>query len=231
MITTTITIKSTTMKNIILLAAALAAGSASLAAQAQTGGGENTTPAVASGTALAENRGAAGNAGDVAGSRGVQRKSYLTIGWNNSTLVNLAPFVFALAITATVMGIRASFRLAGQRSTNEILQALIEKGQPIKPELIESLKGLQEGRPVRDSRAGAFAGAGCLKWGLVMLAAGAGLLIMREEAGWIVLLIGAALALYAAIAAWSRPKSDTARGGADSDNSGNSGNTNSGLQA
>jgi hypothetical protein len=71
------------------------------------------------------------------------------------------------------------------KMTHQTLRIMIEKGEPVTPELVVALKS-------KNRRRGSHDPYGYLAWALILGAVGGGLLMLSERAGWIVLLIGAA---------------------------------------
>lgn len=111
----------------------------------------------------------------------------------------ITPFAFALGI----FGMIFYSKHRRQKTANETLRALIEKGMPLTPELIDSLKQLQSpDEDAFDKRYNDF------KAGMVLVATGLGLCWMGVNAGLVILSVGLALLVCAAIIAWSRAKSN-----------------------
>jgi hypothetical protein len=112
------------------------------------------------------------------------------------TLVALAPFVFVLCILVIIF----YFRYRRNKMANEILRAMIEKGIPITPELVDSLKNKQSGAFRQTPFAEGFpfpkrSRHRCLLPGLILAGIGMALLFSNghhSTGGWIVLFIGIA---------------------------------------
>jgi Domain of unknown function (DUF6249) len=94
-----------------------------------------------------------------------------------------APFIMVISIIAIVF----YFRHRRNKMAHETLRAMIEKGMPVTPELIASLKsrGIKNGET--RSR-----GAGRLLVGLILVGVGIGVVAMMGKAGLIPLFIGVA---------------------------------------
>jgi Domain of unknown function (DUF6249) len=106
------------------------------------------------------------------------------IGGDGITLIALvsvvAPFFFVFLIIAAFL----FARYRRNRMLHETLRVMIEKGVPIPPELI-----MPQGRSVRR-------GTRCdLRYGLIMIGLGVGLLVLSLRIAWIALFIGAAFLL------------------------------------
>jgi hypothetical protein len=71
------------------------------------------------------------------------------------------------------------------RMAQETLRLMIEKGQPLTPELVIAIKSKNRSRGAHDPQ-------GYLALGGLIAGVGAGLLLIHQKAGWVVLLIGAA---------------------------------------
>lgn len=77
------------------------------------------------------------------------------------------------------------FRQRRNKMMQETVRLMLEKGAPVTPEIITALKSKDRARSGVDP-------FGYLAWGLILTAVGSGLLVMHIQAGWIVILIGAA---------------------------------------
>ena len=112
-------------------------------------------------------------------------------------LIPLAPFMMVIAVIAIVF----YFRHRRNKMMHETMRALIEKGVPITPELVESLKIKKNAptalksdpRPHND-----------IRLGLILVGVGAGVVIVAGKLGWIVLFVGAA---YLAVGLFERNNS------------------------
>ena len=131
-----------------------------------------------------------------------------------AALAVVAPFLFSAVIGLGVIGIAAAARIRRNKLANETLRALIEKGQPLTPELIDSVKQLQSPDNPLASRARHMD----LRAGLVLVAAGAGVWWLGARAGAVILLVGVALLVCDAIIAWLQSKSGNRPSGAAATN-------------
>ncbi len=108
-----------------------------------------------------------------------------------SILVPLAPFVMVVAIILVIF----YFKHRRHQMMNETLRAMIDKGQPITPELLDSLKGNKNG--VAGPGAGSIGGnfirqRNDLRTGVILMGVGLGILFLAGKPGWIVFFIGLA---------------------------------------
>jgi hypothetical protein len=108
----------------------------------------------------------------------------------------MANFMFAqnIIIIMTVMtawvlvvGIVFYFKHRQNKTTNETLRAMIEKGLPITPELVESLKSKRSKSETEGSRSHMD-----LRKGLILTGVGIGVILLCGKVGWIVLFLGLA---------------------------------------
>jgi hypothetical protein len=100
-------------------------------------------------------------------------------------LVPLYPFVMAVAIIIIVF----YFKHRRHQMMNETLRAMIDKGTPITPELLNSLKGNKNGVGVF----GSFVRQrNDLRTGVILMGIGLGILFFAGKPGWIVFFIGLA---------------------------------------
>jgi hypothetical protein len=83
-----------------------------------------------------------------------------------------------------VLGLVAAGHLRN-KMTHQTIRTMIEKGEPVTPELVVALKSKNRQRGAHDP-------CGYLAWALILAAVGGGLLLISERAGWIVLLVGVA---------------------------------------
>jgi hypothetical protein len=113
-------------------------------------------------------------------------------------LVPFAPFVMIVAVVAIAL----YFKHRRNKMAHETLRAMIEKGVPVTPELIASLKsrGIKNGET--RSR-----GAGRLLVGLILVGVGIGVVAMTGKAGLIPLFIGVAF-----LVVWFVERKDTNNG-------------------
>jgi len=149
-----------------------------------------------------ENQGAPDGASHRAKSRADNASRSLPFG---VTVMAVAPFVFVLALVLGIVGIAAASQNRRSKLTNETLRALIDKGQPLTPELVDGLKQLHS----RNVRSGLSRRQFVdLRAGLVLVAVGGGVWWMGVRAGVVILLVGVALLVCAAIAAWWQAKSN-----------------------
>ena len=113
-------------------------------------------------------------------------------------LVPLAPFAMVVAI----IGILAYSRFRRHKMANETLRAMIEKGMPITPELVDSLKSK---RSLGANYQGGQRPRNDIRLGLILVAVGAGVVMLAGKPGWIVLFIGVA---YLAVGLFERNNSN-----------------------
>ena len=107
-------------------------------------------------------------------------------------LVPLYPFVMAVAIIIIVF----YFKHRRNQMMNETLRAMIDKGTPITPELLNSLKGNKNGVGVF----GSFARQrNDLRTGAILMGTGLGILFFAGKPGWIVFFIGLAYLIVSRI--------------------------------
>ncbi len=95
---------------------------------------------------------------------------------------HFAPVCF-FAVPVAIVGMGLYFKHRRVKLLHDSLRAMLEKGVPMTPELIESLKPRDEGRGQ---------GKCYLLAGLITCAAGIGVMINLGRPGWVPLLIGAA---------------------------------------
>jgi hypothetical protein len=107
-------------------------------------------------------------------------------------LVPLYPFVMAVAIIIIVF----YFKHRRNQMMNETLRAMIDKGTPITPELLNSLKGNKNG-------VGVFGNfvrqRNDLRTGVILMGIGLGILFFAGKPGWIVFFIGLAYLIVSRI--------------------------------
>jgi len=111
--------------------------------------------------------------------------------WNERVrdLVPLAWIFVSFAIPVAIIAICAYSRHRRHTLANETLRAMIDKGLPITPELVDSLKSKQPtpktgGQSHKDIRTG-----------LILIGIGIGVEMLCGRPGWIVLFIGVAFLL------------------------------------
>ena len=112
-------------------------------------------------------------------------------------LIPLAPFVMVVAI----IGVVFYFKHRRNQMMNETLRSMIEKGMPITPELVESLKTK---RPVPTDFLFGSRPRNDIRLGLILVGVGAGVVMLAGKPGWIVLFIGVA---YLAVGLFDRNNS------------------------
>jgi hypothetical protein len=97
-------------------------------------------------------------------------------------VVSLAPFVMVVAIIVVV----GYFRHRRHQMMNETLRSMIEKGMPITPDLVDSLK----------TKGSVLFGNGNrrndLRRGLILIGVGIGVVVLAGKPGWIIFFIGVA---------------------------------------
>jgi hypothetical protein len=108
------------------------------------------------------------------------------------SLVPLAPFVMVPVIIIII----AYARYRRHKLMNETIREMVAKGVPVTPELVNSLKSKRD-----TSQAGtpSFRRRNDLRSGLILIAVGAGLLMIAGKVGWLVAFIGAAFLVCALI--------------------------------
>jgi hypothetical protein len=118
-------------------------------------------------------------------------------GWNNvAVIVPLAGIFIGFAIPVTIIAIIAFASHRRHKMANETLRAMIEKGLPITPELVASLKSKSpdaEGAGT-DSTTGNRSHKD-LRNGLLLTGIGIGVVMLCGKAGWIILFLGVAFLL------------------------------------
>lgn len=93
-------------------------------------------------------------------------------------------------VPIVIVGLVFYFRHRRHQMVNETLRLMIEKGVPITPELVDSLKS-RPGREARDTVGGPRQ-RNDLRAGLILMGVGVGIIMLAGKAGWIVFCIGAA---------------------------------------
>jgi hypothetical protein len=119
---------------------------------------------------------------------------------NNAVMLSWAFVSFGIPVSIMAMIIFARHRR--HQMANETLRAMIEKGLPITPELVESLKSRRpraekDKSPHKD-----------LKTGLILTGVGFGVVIMSGRPGWIVLFLGLAFLLIGLLSLGKTNKSN-----------------------
>jgi hypothetical protein len=114
--------------------------------------------------------------------------------WNEvaDNCVPLAGIFIGFAIPVTIIAICAYARHRRHQIANETLRAMIDKGLPITPELVDSLKSKRseaegEGTGNRSHKD--------LRNGLILTGIGIGIVVLCGKPGWIVLFLGVAFLL------------------------------------
>ena len=115
-----------------------------------------------------------------------------------SLMAILAPFVTLFAIFAIVLHFRHRRRVI----LHETLRAMIEKGQPIPPELLAGGVDVSDQRRRRSAYAD-------LRGGLVLVCTGAALFYLHGKWGIIPFAIGVALLIVSAFERWEKSKQGT----------------------
>ncbi len=111
-------------------------------------------------------------------------------------LVPLYPFVMAVAIIIIVF----YFKHRRNQMMNETLRAMIDKGTPITPELLNSLKGNKNGVGAAGNAVGNFVRQrNDLRTGVILMGIGLGILFFAGKPGWIVFFIGLAYLIVSRI--------------------------------
>ena len=104
-------------------------------------------------------------------------------------LVPLYPFAMAVAVIIIVF----YFKHRRHQMMNETLRAMIDKGAPITPELLDSLKGNKNGAGGAGNVVGSFVRQrNDLRTGMILMGVGLGIIFMAGKPGWIVFFIGLA---------------------------------------
>jgi hypothetical protein len=123
--------------------------------------------------------------------------------WSNvAIIVPLAGMFIGFAIPVTIIIIIAYASHRRHKMANETLRAMIEKGLPITPELVASLKSKSSDDAGEDADAGSGAGASAgnqsrkdLRNGLILTGIGAGVVMLCGSPGWIIVFLGVAFLL------------------------------------
>jgi hypothetical protein len=110
----------------------------------------------------------------------------------------LSPFVTLIAIFAIVLHFRHRRRVI----LHETLRAMVEKGQPIPPELLAGGADVSNGGRRRSPH-------GDLRGGLVLVSLGAALFYLQGKWGLIPFAIGLALLIVSALERWEKSKQGT----------------------
>jgi hypothetical protein len=114
-------------------------------------------------------------------------------GWKDvAIIVPLAGMFIGFAIPVTIIGICLYAHHRRHKMVNETLRAMIEKGLPITPELVDSLKSKhsEDG----DERVGNRSRKD-LRSGLLLTGIGIGIVMLCGKAGWIIIFLGVAFLL------------------------------------
>jgi hypothetical protein len=96
---------------------------------------------------------------------------------------DIVAIVFGCGVPVAIVGLVLYFGHRRNRLVHETVRAMIEKGQPVTPELVAGL-GAKDGKAVRPRSD--------LRKGLIVTGVGIGLVILVGKPGWIVLFIGVA---------------------------------------
>ena len=90
--------------------------------------------------------------------------------------------IIAISIVGLMVGLQIYFRFRKNKMLHETLRAMVDKGMPIPPELLNQSVSDQTKRPRND-----------LRTGLILISLGVGVAIFNNNrAGFIVLFVGAA---------------------------------------
>lgn len=101
----------------------------------------------------------------------------------------MTPFAMVVAIILVVF----YFKHRRHQMMNETLRAMIDKGQAITPELLDSLKGNKNGVGAPGNTGGNFVRQrNDLRTGMILMGVGLGVLFLAGRPGWIVFFIGVA---------------------------------------
>lgn len=114
--------------------------------------------------------------------------------WNEMArdLVPLGWIFVSFAIPVAIIAICAYSRHHRNKLANETLRAMIDKGLPITPELVDSLKSKQ---PKTETGGPGGQSHKDLRNGLILTGIGIGVVMLCGKPGWIVLFIGVAFLL------------------------------------
>ena len=110
---------------------------------------------------------------------------------------SLVPIVVSMGFFGTILGIIgiiAYSRYRRHHLANETLRSMIEKGMPITPELVDSLKAK---RPVTAGNGPGARQRNDLRNGLILMGVGMGVVMLAGKPGWIVFFLGVAFLVCA----------------------------------
>jgi len=102
-------------------------------------------------------------------------------------VVGIVGVVFGCMVPIAIVGMVFYFRHRRLKMHHETMRAMIEKGMPVPPEMVAAARGdlLVGSGDVRPGR-------NDFRGGLILVAIGAGLLMIAGKVGWILVFIGAA---------------------------------------
>jgi hypothetical protein len=114
-------------------------------------------------------------------------------------LVGLVAVVFGCTIPIAIVAIVFYFRHRRLRMHHETIRAMIEKGQPIPPEMAAGLRSqtlIVDNWTVPEGSAQLTSARRDFRSGLILTAVGAALLMIVGKVGWILVFIGAARLIF-----------------------------------
>jgi hypothetical protein len=103
---------------------------------------------------------------------------------------NIIFIITVMTAWVAVVGIIFYFKHRQNMTTNETLRAMIEKGLPVTPELIDSLKSKRSKSEAEGSRSRKD-----FRNGLILTGIGIGVVMLCGKVGWIVVFLGVAFLL------------------------------------
>lgn len=104
------------------------------------------------------------------------------------SMIGLAAVIIGCSIPIIVVSLQLYFRHQRNKMLHETIRSMVDKGTPIPPELFTNATNGADSWPRRGPHRD-------LRYGLLCLGVGIGILITGYPSGWIVLLVGVAFVL------------------------------------